>query len=71
MLGIIACSKNIKIYKGKEFTYNSGATGNMVLLPGLGRSPGGGNGNESTVLAWKIPWKEERGAWWAAVQRVT
>jgi len=61
VLGIIACSKNIKIYKGKEFTCNAGATGNMGLIPGLGRSPGEGNGNQTTVLAWKIPWTEEPG----------
>ena len=26
---------------------------------GLGRSPGGGNGKYSSVLAWRIPWTEE------------
>ena len=30
-------------------------------IPGSGRSPGEGNGNHSSVLAWKIPWKEEPG----------
>ena len=30
-------------------------TGNLCLIPGLGRSPGGGNGNPLQVLAWKIP----------------
>ena len=31
-------------------------------IPGLGRSPGGGNGNpHSSILAWKIPWTEEPG----------
>ena len=33
----------------------------MGLIPGLGRSPGEGNGNQTTVLAWKIPWTEEPG----------
>ena len=28
-------------------------------IPGLGRSPGGGNGNPLSVLAWRIPWTEE------------
>ena len=28
---------------------------------GLGRSPGGGNGNHSSILAWKIPWTGEPG----------
>ena len=27
--------------------------------PGLGRSPGVGNGNLLRILAWKIPWAEE------------
>ena len=34
--------------------------GDVDLIPGSGRSPGGGNGNSST-LAWEIPWTEESG----------
>ena len=30
-----------------------------ILIPGLGRSPGEGNGNHSGILAWEIPWTEE------------
>ena len=30
-------------------------------IPGSGRSPGEGNGNHSSILAWKIPWTEEPG----------
>jgi len=30
-------------------------TGDLGLIPGLRRSPGGGNGNPLQVLAWKIP----------------
>ena len=32
-------------------------------IPGLGRSPGEGNGNplHSSILAWEIPWTEEPG----------
>ena len=33
----------------------------MGLIPGLGRSPGGGHGNPSSILAWKIPRTEEPG----------
>ena len=29
------------------------------LISGSGRSPGEGNGNHSSILAWKIPWAEE------------
>ena len=31
----------------------------LGLIPGLGRSPGEGNGNPLQYLAWKIPWTEE------------
>ena len=30
-------------------------------IPGSGRSPGGGNGTPSSLLAWDIPWMEEPG----------
>ena len=30
-------------------------------IPGLGRSPGGGNGNPLQYSSWKIPWTEESG----------
>jgi len=29
-------------------------TRNVGLIPGSGRSPGGGHGNHSSVLAWRI-----------------
>ena len=38
-------------------------------IPGLGGSPGGGNGNPFSILAWRIPM--DRGAWQATVYRVT
>ena len=31
--------------EGKESTYNAGDKGDEGRIPGLGRSPGGGNGN--------------------------
>ena len=34
--------------------------GDVGSVPGLGRSPGEGNGNFS-VLAWEVPWTEEPG----------
>ena len=30
------------------------------LIPGSGRSPGGGPGNPLQYLAWEIPWTEEQ-----------
>ena len=35
--------------------------GDLGLIPGLGRSPGEGNGNPLHILAWRIPWTEEPG----------
>ena len=42
----------------KEFTCNAG---DLDLITGLGRSPGEGNSNHSTILAWRISWTEEPG----------
>ena len=49
---------------GKESACNAVDTGDM----GSGRAPGGGQGNPSSVHAWRIPWAEEAGGLW--VQRV-
>ena len=35
--------------------------GELDPVPGLGRSPGEGNGNPLQYLAWKTPWTEEPG----------
>ena len=35
--------------------------GDLGSIPELGKSPGEGNGNHSSILAWKIPWMEEPG----------
>ena len=43
---------------GKESAWSAGNPGS---IPGLGRSPGGGNGNPSSILAWKISWTEKPG----------
>jgi len=40
---------------------NVGDVRHVSSIPGLGRSPGGGNGNHSSILAWRIPWTEEHG----------
>ena len=45
---------------GKESTCNAGDTGDAALIPGLGRSPGGGHGNplqyslNRRALAWPL-----------------
>ena len=40
---------------------NVGDVRDVSSIPGLGRSPGGGNGNHSSILVWRIPWTEEHG----------
>ena len=46
-----------------------GDTGDMGLIPGSGRSPGGGNSNPVQYSCLENPM--DRGAWWAAVHGVT
>ena len=54
---------------GTESAYNARDTGDEGLIPGSGRSPGGGHGNP---LQYSCPGKPvDRGAWWATVHRVT
>ena len=43
---------------GKESTCHAGDPGSV---PGWGRSPGEGNGNDYSILAWEIAWAEEPG----------
>ena len=40
---------------------NVGDIRDMGLIPGSGRSPGGGNGTHSSILSWEIPRTEEPG----------
>ena len=46
----------------------AGDAGDAGSIPGLGRSPGGGNGNPLQYLCRANPM--DRGAWWAIVQGV-
>ena len=50
----------------QEITCNAG---DMGLIPGLGRSPGGGHGNPLQYACLENP--ISRGAWWATVHEVT
>ena len=45
------------------------SAGDVGLIPGLGRSPEGGNGNPLQYSCWDDPM--DRGAWWAVVCVVT
>ena len=51
---------------GKESSCSAGDPG---LIPGLGRSPGEGNGNPLQYSCLEI--SEDRGAWWATIHEVT
>ena len=46
---------------GKESICNAGDEGDTGSIPGLGRSPGEGNGYPLQYLAWSIPWTEKPG----------
>ena len=52
----------------KNLPANAGATGDAGSIPGLGRSPGGGNGNPLQYACLENPM--DRGAWQAAVHGV-
>ena len=47
---------------------NTGDVRDMGLIPGLGRSPGEGNGNPLEYSCLENP--VDREAWWATVHRV-
>ena len=53
----------------KNPTANAGDTREADSIPGLGRSPGGGNGNPRQYTCLENPM--DRGAWWAKVHGVT
>ena len=46
---------------GCFWTFYSFPVVKLFVCPGLGRSPGGGNGYHSSILVWRIPWTEEPG----------
>ena len=53
----------------KESACNAGDTGDVGLISGSGRSPGGGHGNPLQYSCQENPM--DRGAWWATIHRVT
>ena len=40
---------------------NAGYKRDSGLIPGSGKSPAGGHGNHSSILAWRILWTDEPG----------
>ena len=66
---VIFMGKKVKVkVQWKESAYNAGATGDLGLIPGSRRSPGGGNGNPLQYSCQDNPMG--RGAWRATVCRV-
>ena len=58
-----------KLFSGGVVVKNSPANArDTVPIPGLGRSPGGGNGNSLQYFCLKI--SLDREAWWTIVHRV-
>ena len=53
---------------GKESTCTAGDTGDLGSIPGLGRSPGKGNGNPLQFSCLKNP--IDGGTWQPIVQRI-
>ena len=52
----------------KNLPANAGDTGDVGFIPGLGRSPGEGNGNPLQCSCLENP--RDREAWWAAIYGV-
>ena len=52
----------------KNLPANAGDTREADLIPGLGRSPGGGHGNPVQHSCLENPM--DKGAWWAIVHMV-
>ena len=52
----------------KNLPVNAGDIRDVGSVPGLGRSPGEGNGNPHQYSCLKI--SMDRGAWWATIRRV-
>ena len=53
---------------GKDSISNAGDAGDLGLIPGSGRSPGGGNGDSLQYSCLDNPM--DRGAWWVIVHGV-
>ena len=51
----------------KNLPAYAGEVRDVGLIPGLGRSPGGGHGNPLQYACLENP--TDRGAWWATVHR--
>ena len=55
----------------KSLPNNAGEIRDMDSTPKSERAPGVGNGNHSSILAWRIPWPEKPGKLLYGVRGVT
>ena len=55
----------------KNTLANAGDGADAGLIPGLGRSPGGGHGNPLQYSCLKKPYRSPRRSWQATVRSVT
>ena len=58
---MIGASQVALVVKSPPAIAGDGEVRDSVCIPGSGRSPGGGHGNHSSNLAWRIPLTEEPG----------
>ena len=59
----------LRWFSSKESACNAGVAGDTGSIPGLGRSPGEGQGNPLQYSCLDNPM--DRGAWWATVYKVS
>ena len=60
------CSGSMGFLGGSVVKYppaNARDSGDLDLIPGWGKSPGGGMATHSNILACKLPWTEEPGGY--------
>ena len=62
-------SESVFVSSGKETACSAARHKDLGLIPGSGRSPGGGRGNPLQYSCLENPM--DRGTWWATVDRVT
>ena len=59
----------LKVLVVKNLPANAGDVGDVSSIPGLGRSPGGGNGNPLQYCCLENPM--DRGAWWPIAHKIS
>ena len=64
---VVLVVKNLPAKKKKNLPANAGDLRDVGLIPGSGRSPGGGHDNPLWYSCLENP--TDRGAWWAIVHR--